>query len=76
MTRVPPPAGQPQSDSGQDRAIWMANNGIWYDAIIELGQTIGGDDSQAASARSLRARLLQQVGLTEIAQFELQEITP
>jgi hypothetical protein len=76
MTRVQQPQGAPQQDSGHQRAMWMASNGIWYDAIIELGHTIGGDDEQAASARMLRARLLQQVGLTEIAQFELQEITP
>ena len=72
MTRVPAPAGLSSIGNSQGRANWLASNGIWYDAISELSDT----KDSSFPARLLRARLLQQVGLSEIAQFELQEIKP
>jgi hypothetical protein len=76
MTRVGEPAGLSNIKGHQDRATWLASNGIWYDAITELSNTINDKDDRDPRARSLRAQLLQQVGLTTIAQYELQEIKP
>ena len=74
MTRVQEPPGLSSIEGSRNRATWMASNGIWYDAITELSNTINHDSD--FPARLLRARLLQQVGLSEIAQYELQEIKP
>lgn len=52
-----------------DRAALYAGNGYWYDAIGALSAGIDGG-AEAAAARTLRADLLDQVGLQDAAAFD------
>jgi hypothetical protein len=54
---------------GADRAVVLANAGIWYDAIDALSVAIDADPKNAALVRA-RAGLLTQVGLDKAAGFE------
>lgn len=49
---------------------YLAETGYWYDAIAVLSNEIDHNPSEP-SLRTQRASLLQQVGLTEIANFDL-----
>lgn len=51
------------------RAALYAGNGYWYDAIAALSAGIARD-AGAATWRSIRADLLEQVGLTDAAAFD------
>ncbi len=53
--------------SGADGYRVLAREGIWYDALAELGRAIVAGD---ASLHAQRADLLDQVGLSESAAFE------
>ncbi len=60
------------SDSGGGktmRAAVYAESGIWYDAIDELSRQIVADPKNQ-SLRELRASLLEQVGLSEVAAYD------
>lgn len=57
-------------DSRSGETHHLAESGHWYDAIAMLSEDIDHNPSEP-SYRTQRAGLLQQVGLTEIAQFDL-----
>ena len=68
------PVGEETMPSMQDgrpgEAHHLAEAGYWYDAIAILSDEIDHHPSEP-SLRTQRAGLLQQVGLTEIANFDL-----
>lgn len=51
------------------RAKVHAEEGLWYDALEDIGQALEADKGNAL-ARKNRAALVEQVGLTEVGQFE------
>ena len=51
------------------RAKVYAEEGLWYDALENIGQALDADKGNAL-ARKNRAALAEQVGLTEVGQFE------
>ena len=54
-------------------ALWMyAEAGIWYDAVASISELIDGAPSER-SLRQQRALLLNQVGLPEIAAYDLRD---
>jgi len=53
--------------SGAPAYAALAREGIWYDALSELGSAIAAGDP---GLRAERARLLDQVGLPDAAEFE------
>jgi hypothetical protein len=59
-------------DGGPGEAHHLAEAGHWYDAIAILSDEIDHNPSEP-SLRTQRAGLLQQVGLTEIADFDLNQ---
>jgi hypothetical protein len=59
-----------KQDGGPGEAHHLAETGHWYDAIAILSDEIDHNPSEP-SLRTQRAGLLQQVGLTEIANFDL-----
>ena len=70
ITRVDMPAGLPQQleARGPEQAVnLLAENGLWYDAIATLSLAIDGDQPEPP-LRQARAALLDQVGLTPVAQ--------
>ena len=60
--------------SAEDARLYAAS-GQWYDAIALLSQLIDGHPAES-QYRSQRAALLKQVGLTEIAEFDLHQRSP
>lgn len=58
---LPEPASDPA-----ERAAMLAANGIWYDAIQILCESIGRD-TESALYQSYRRDLLEQVGLLDVA---------
>jgi len=58
----------PSSDPA-DRAAVLAANGIWYDAIQVLSESIQSD-ADAEMIRTYRRDLLEQVGLLDVAHAE------
>lgn len=70
---APPPqlqaklAGQPRSAQGRI----FAAEGIWYDAIAALSESIAREPADS-SLRAARAALLEQAGLKDAAAFERQ----
>jgi hypothetical protein len=65
------PAVRSRIDAAQpaERAALYAGEGIWYDVIDQLSQSIGADPGNRA-LRAQRAALLEQVGLSEAAEFD------
>jgi len=53
----------------REKSIVFAHNGIWFDALAALSQKIDAV-AQNKSLREDRARLLEQEGLTEAADFD------
>jgi hypothetical protein len=51
-----------------ERPVAYAASGYWYDALQSLAMLI--EESDDSSARELRASLLEQVGLAEVARYE------
>jgi hypothetical protein len=58
---------QNQGTDPIERARIYAEEGLWYDALESIGQA---PDADLARARKSRAALLEQVGLTEVGQFD------
>ena len=67
IERVSEPAETAPRRAGESRHRALARDGLWYDAIAELGESIAAGD---ASLRAERAVLLEQVGLDEAAAFD------
>jgi hypothetical protein len=73
IERTEPVERNPMSSVPEDRAIEigrLAQTGNWYDAIALISTQIERYPTEP-SLRAQRAGLLQQVGLTEIANFDL-----
>lgn len=62
------------ADAGEQARLYAAA-GQWYDAIAALSRLIERHPAEA-NYRSQRAALLQQIGLAEIAEFDLGERGP
>lgn len=59
------------NSKAQERPALYASEGIWYDAVTSLSDLISADpDNKALYAR--RASLLEQVGLSKVADFDKQ----
>jgi hypothetical protein len=74
VQRIEPPAAlQAQlAQAGETQAPCIyAEAGIWYDALAALSEQIAVTPTDAR-LRQQRAALLEQVGLSEIAQYDLQ----
>lgn len=56
---------QNQGSDNLASARVYADEGLWYDALESIGQS-----ADNARARKIRAVLLEQVGLTEVSQYE------
>lgn len=54
------------------RGVVLAEAGIWYDALTAVSRAVEASPRDTG-ARSTRAALLEQVGLTEVARAERQE---
>jgi hypothetical protein len=70
ITRVAMPPGLPQQleERGPEQAVnLLAESGLWYDAITTLSLAIDGEQPEPP-LRQARAALLEQVGLTPVAQ--------
>jgi len=52
-----------------------AESGIWYDALMAISELIEATPNDA-NLRNRRAALLEQVGLSEVAQYEKMQGTP
>lgn len=57
------------AQANSQTAIFLAESGIWYDAVDELSRSIASNAGDGG-ARSLRAELLEQVGLVEAASYD------
>ena len=60
-----------QADRQQIQHIY-AESGIWYDMIMTISELIEGNPNDMV-LRKQRAALLEQVGLLEVAQYELKQ---
>ncbi len=72
IKRVAPPAGLRERLAAAPRDArprLLAAAGLWYDAITELSEQIEANPRDGA-LRAQRAKLLQQVGLSEAAAFD------
>ncbi len=58
--------------AGEKDPIDLAKAGLWYDAVEAISESIEADP-QNNTLRIQRAALLNQVGLPEIAQFDLRQ---
>jgi hypothetical protein len=73
MECVEPPAGlrEKLAKAGKPRAAHVyAEAGLWYDALAAVSEEIASRPNDA-ELRKKRAALLDQVGLKEVAEFEL-----
>jgi len=73
IKRISPPdnllADLLRRPKAMDRAILLAHNGVWYDALSIISDQIDSDSSDEVS-RIGRAALLDQVALSEPAKFD------
>ena len=60
-----------QSDKRNVPHIY-AESGIWYDTIMALSELIEANPNDMVLRRQ-RAALLEQVGLSQVAQYELKQ---
>jgi hypothetical protein len=78
VQRVEPPAALraqlAQASEAQAPFIY-AEAGIWYDALAALSEQIAATPA-GARMRQQRAALLEQVGLSEVAKYDLQASQP
>lgn len=74
VQRIEPPAALPArlAQAGEVQAPFIyAEAGIWYDALAALSEQIAATPADTR-LRQQRAALLKQVGLSEVAQYDLQ----
>jgi hypothetical protein len=58
-----------------DTVRFYAEQGLWYDAFASISDLIvAAPDNQIL--RNQRASLLQQIGLQEVAKWDLQQVPP
>jgi hypothetical protein len=63
-----------QADRREAHQIY-AESGIWYDTIMAISELIAGNPNDS-TLRNQRAALLEQVGLSEVAQYEMKQGIP
>lgn len=64
------PTDQMQTSDKVLAVAWYAGEGIWYDALEAISEAIQADPADR-SLHAVRASLFEQVGLPEVAKFEL-----
>jgi hypothetical protein len=73
LRRVEGPKLPADKIEGNDRmlaAAWYAAEGLWYDALEAVGEAVDAAPSDKVY-RNVRASLLDQVGLCQVARFEM-----
>ena len=78
IERIDPPGSLASSlvrKSQEDLVYILSEKGIWYDALEKITQLIESHPTKS-EFRELRAELLDQVGLSEVAEYDREVVTP